>query len=78
MYYEDSWRVNQDLDWTQKFQYMTTLVWFVAMFRAWMDTEFDLRDIDKKNMTADQVCDEIIEWKIGQIHFRQFIEKQSD
>jgi len=26
-----------------------------------MDTEFDLRDIDKKNMTADQVCDEIIE-----------------
>ena len=63
MYYEDSWRVNQDLDWTQKFQYMTTLVWFVAMFRAWMDTEFDLRDIDKKNMTADQVCDEIIEWK---------------
>jgi len=26
-----------------------------------MDTEFDLRDIDKKNMTAGQICDEIIE-----------------
>jgi hypothetical protein len=63
IYYDNGWRINQDLDWTQKFAYIAT--WqLIPMIIAWLDVRFDFRDIDNKNMTADQVYNRIIEWEI--------------
>lgn len=62
IYYDNGWRINQDLDWTQKFAYIAT--WqIIPMIIAWLDIRFDFRDIDRENMTADQVYNRIIEWE---------------
>jgi nitrate reductase NapAB chaperone NapD len=62
IYYDNGWRINQDLDWTQKFAYIAT--WqIIPMIIAWLDIRFDFRDIDNENMTADQVYNRIIEWE---------------
>jgi hypothetical protein len=60
IYYDNWWRINQDLDWTQKFMYIATLR-YTHMVIDWLDLRFDFRDVDKRNMTADQVYNKIIE-----------------
>jgi len=63
LYYDNWWRVNQDLDWTQKFAYLST--WqFIPMIIAWLDVRFDIENIDSENMSADEVYDRLIEWEI--------------
>ncbi len=58
IYYDDRWRINQDLDWMEKFQYLVTwdLIWMIF---EW----FDLNKIDTDNMSADEVYDKLIEWE---------------
>ncbi|HKL43993.1 MAG TPA: hypothetical protein VJ892_01810, partial [Candidatus Absconditabacterales bacterium] len=63
LYYDNGWRVNQDLDWTQKFAYISTFQ-FIPMVVAGLDVKFDIENIDKDNMTAEEVYDRMIEGEI--------------
>ncbi|HRX63766.1 MAG TPA: hypothetical protein P5060_01540 [Candidatus Absconditabacterales bacterium] len=62
LYYDNGWRVNQDLDWTQKFQYLA-FGDLVGMIAQGLDLKFDLNQIDTENMSADEVYNKIIEGK---------------